>query len=100
MKINCGRLRQNTFKYLTCSRQVLDKRRILYKRSFVQSSVGVTSDIIVENVLNKNSDFMTFDYIHYMDNYIATYILSSIIFFIFDSIEEFKECSEDICNIE
>ena len=94
------KFKKNTKEFLSCSKYVLNNRSTLFKKSIIQSSLSATSDIILEVKLDNHNDFMTFDYIHFFDNYLATYILSSIIFFIYDSVEEFRKCSNSECTLD
>ncbi len=94
------RIERNTRKFLSCSTYVLDQRYVLIKKSMVQSSICATSDMLVEINLDNHNDFMNFNYIHFIDHYMTTYIFSSLIFFLIDSLEEFDNCSKDECPTE
>jgi len=93
------RVATTTNRYVRCSRFIVDKRRSLLKKSFIQSSISLTASLIVDVETDCAHTLLNYNYISFIDNYLATYALTNIAFFALDSITEFRNCSDEECEL-
>ena len=98
------KMAKNTNRYIKCTKYTLNNKKHLLKRTIYKSSVSAGSNLIVET--NKHdpkiidSNELWHHTCMYINEAIASYVLSSVIFLSIDMCKEFIRCNKEECKID